>query len=94
METGKVLKKTKLKVIGIIYQHYPQYLEEYQILSMDPGTMKYKLAMEYSAKTGSIVHHNKITYPGSCDHFTYKQLVEKQGSMILGVISEIRTSKV
>ena len=66
-----------LKVIGINY-----LLEEYQILSMDPGTMKYKLAMEYSAKTGSIVHHNNITYPGRCDHFTYKQLVEKQGSKI------------
>lgn len=42
--------------------------------------MKYKLAIEYSAKSGAIVHHNRINYPGSCDHFTYKQLVEKQGS--------------
>lgn len=47
---------------------------------MDPETMKYKLAIEYSAKSGAIVHHNRINYPGSCDHFTYKQLVEKQGS--------------
>ena len=57
-----------------------KYLEEYQILSMDPDTMEYKLAIEYSAKSGAIVHHKRIHYPGSCDHFTYKQLVEKQGS--------------
>ena len=42
--------------------------------------MEYKLAIEYSAKSGAIVHHKRIHYPGSCDHFTYKQLVEKQGS--------------
>ena len=49
---------------------------------MDPGTLKYKLAKEYSAKSGEMKNHNRITYPGSCDNFIYKKLIEKQGSMI------------
>ena len=58
---------------------------------MDSGTMKYRLAMEYSAKSGQMKHHNRITYPGSCDHFIYKQLIEKQGSMILITMNDLFT---
>ena len=56
-------------------------LEEYFIINMDPVTRQYRPVIEYSAKTGNFTTIGQgIRYPGSCDSFLYRQMLEKLGS--------------
>ena len=56
-------------------------LEEYFIISMDPVTRQYQPVIQYSAKTGNFTKIGQgIRYPGSCDSFLYRQMLEKLGS--------------
>ena len=56
-------------------------LEEYFIINMDPVTRQYQPVIQYSAKTGNFTKIGQgIRYPGSCDSFLYRQMLEKLGS--------------